>query len=193
MTVHTMNPNKQLIVTPVASNKKPGQVVAFIGKQLCFFESGDPMPVPNVPVSVMISRPVYRKCAPPREAYFDFENVMALVLRVVTEDHLLVKHDGFERSGSMCCETSSGILFSGRRISLTPGRTGVFILDNMGTVYDNSVNRTYGDGLKQKPLGEARPGYAYISNKILLEKRSMIRIEGLLDVEDGEYAPYIKS
>jgi len=185
--------NQQLIVTPVVSNKKPGQIVAFIGKQLCFFDSSDPTPVPNVPVSVMVSRPVYRKRAAPNQDYYDFENLMALVLRVVTEDHLLVQYDGFERQGSMCTETASGLLFSGKRIGLTPGRTGVYILDNMGTVYDNSVNRTYGDGLKQKAMRPRRPGYAYISNKILLEKGNMVRIEGLVDPKEGEYAPYIKS
>lgn len=187
----------ELIVTPLVSNKKPGTVIARIRNQLCFFETDVPFPTPGVPVSVMITRCLYRKSD---DGYYDFTKVMALVLRVVTDEHMLVHHHGFENEGSMCRTTAmTSLRFSGDKLdgvngicrTLTPGRTGIFVADNHNVDWNNSVNRTYGDGKKQQEREPRRPGVVYV-RKCDMQQAGTVRIEGLVRPEDGEFAAYLQ-
>lgn len=190
-----VNAAPELLVTPVVSNKKPGTVIARIGKQLCFFESDAPMPAPNVPVSVMITRVLYRKRD---DGHYDFTKVMALVLRVVTDEYVLVGHDGFENEGSMCRTTAMTRLkfkdgapnANGVRRTLTPGRTSVYVTDNHDIDWNNSVNLSYGDGQKQKERQPRIGGHVYVKKADLLQG-GVIRAEGLVTAAAGQYAEYL--
>lgn len=185
-----------MLVTPIASNKKPGTVIARVGKQLCFFESDEPMPAPNVPVSVMITRCLYRKHP---DGHYDFTQVMALVLRVVTDEYMLVGHHGFENEGSMCRTTAQTTLrfkndqpdSAGLHRTLTPGRTGVYVCDNHGVDWDNAVNRTYGDGQKQTSRNPSKPGHVYVKRADML-RSGVVRAEGLVSVLDGEFSEHLQ-
>lgn len=116
-----------IIVKPVPSHKRPGQCVAFIGKQLCFFELDGIQPPPGVPVEVMITRPLHAKKlyqSPPGSSYpsspddpqyvIDKCKLTAVLIQPVEpEKHILVAIDGFECSGSMCSTTAQGVITTG--------------------------------------------------------------------------------
>lgn len=189
---------KPLVVTPIPSNKKDGQAVAFIGKQLCFFEHDAPIPEIGKAVEVMITRALYRK--DPSDSYRQ-DSVLALLLRPVTEDYALISHDGFECFGTMCRTTASSWMTRdemlevglkpekfflnklerrGMVANITPGRTGVWEADNVNSSYYN---------LPSIPL---RPGKVWVKRNDLKVSRSFVRAEGLARVEDGIYAGYVK-
>lgn len=118
-----------LIVTPVESNRRPGQVVAFIGKQLCFFERGSVMPEVGKPIEVMITRPLHARLGPndtgpvpiqrddgSMQYGINYNKLTALLIEPVDpQKHLLVAIDGFECSGTMCRTTAHGVVTYGRR------------------------------------------------------------------------------
>ncbi|NEI71057.1 hypothetical protein GR212_15870 [Rhizobium lusitanum] len=175
-----------LIVTPVASKKRPGNVIAFIGRQMCFFEKEKPQPAVDVPIEVMILCPIYGRNA---EGVIEHHRVFALVLRVVTEEWTLIEHDGFECAGSMCSTTArmTGpkhlIETRGSRIGpwLTPGRSQIFEADNV------NAGSTW-----RQPYVALRPGKAWVSTKKLTGGDFPLRVEGLARVEDGMYAHAVK-
>lgn len=191
-----------IIVTPVPNKRRVGQAVAFIGKQLCFFEN-DSFPVEiGKPVEVMITRAIFHR---DENGHYKRGNgsVMALLLRVVTPDYVLVPHDGFECSGSMCGTTASCYMTYDeirdadiRRISLsqydlkyprarvlianlTPGRTGIWEAENVNSSFYN---------LPDIPL---RAGKVWVERK-RLEARGMVRIEGIARIEDASYADGVR-
>lgn len=118
-----------IIITPIESNRRTGQAVAFIGKQLCFFENDAPQPEIGVPIEVMISRPLYgRKLyqSTPGSTHSSLESdpqyiidrckLTAVLIRPVDPiEHILVAIDGFECSGTMCTTTANGVFTDGRR------------------------------------------------------------------------------
>lgn len=117
-----------IIVTPVESNRRSGQAVAFIGKQLCFFENEGPQPKIGVPIEVMITRPLHARLGPndngpaPVEVNgrwiygFNWNKLTAVLIRPVEpENHILVAIDGFECSGTMCSTTARGVITDGSR------------------------------------------------------------------------------
>ncbi|TCU34045.1 hypothetical protein [Rhizobium azibense] len=173
-----------LMVTPVESNRKPGQVVAFMGRQLCFFENGSPVPQIGAPVEVMITRALYSK---KEDGLKDWNRVFALLLQVVTSEWTLIEHNGFECSGSMCSTTATMIgpkhLIGDKGVGpwLTPGRTMIYEAGNVNA------------GLTWKqPYVPRRPGKAYINTAELLAGKFPLRIQGLARVEDGMYAHAVK-
>ncbi|QAY80229.1 hypothetical protein [Sphingosinicella sp. BN140058] len=163
-----------LLVTPVASDKRKGEVVAFIGQQVCFFERGSRMPLTGQPIEVMITRALYHRNA---SGHFDRDRVRALVIRVVTQDDMLIAHDGFECSGSMCRTTAAGAIGHGVT-TLTPGRTDIFEADNVNSRFC---------GREDVPV---RPGRVWI--KRADTRRDVIRIEGLARLEDAQFAPAVR-
>jgi hypothetical protein len=160
----------ELVVTPFPSPKRRDQVVARVGKQLCFFENGTPVPDLGTPVSVMMTRPLYRKVG---DGMYRNDELVAVLIRVVQPDDVLVWHQGFECAGSMCV-TSAHLRYEGRNVMLTPGLSGVYVADN--------VNATFNAPDTVVPL---RPGPAYVKADDL--KKSKARIQGLVRREDLAY------
>lgn len=160
----------ELSVIPFPSPKRKDQVVARIGKQLCFFENGAPVPYCNgKAVNVMMTRPLYRKVG----SGYRNDELVAVLIRMVEPDDVLVWHQGFECAGSMCI-TSAHLRHNGRNVMLTPGLTGVYVADN--------VNATFNDRSSVVPL---RPGPAYVKAADL--QKSKARIQGLVRREDLSY------
>lgn len=178
-----------LIVTPKPSNKRNGQVVAFIGRQLCFFEKEvSPLPEVGKPIEVMITRPLFRKFPEghPQAGYFDWSSVMALLLQPVTENFVLVDHKGFECSGSMCATTAllDAPKIAGSKLAgwLTPGRTRVVVADNVSS---GTTWRTTYTAL--------RPGKVWVDRHKYERAIYPLRAEGLARIEDGDYAAAVVS
>lgn len=185
---------ERLMVTPEASKRREGQVIAFIGKQLCFFEKDAPQPEINKPIEVMITRALYNRT---ENGYYKHDSVMALLLREATDDYVLIPHDGFECSGSMCRTTAAswmtpdemrivGITPNSKLsrprdlvANLTPGRTDVWEASNVNSSFDR---------LARMPL---RPGKAWVRRSALTDG-NFVRIEGLARVEDGIYAQGVR-
>jgi hypothetical protein len=163
-----------LIVIPEESKRHPGRLVAFIGRQVCFFEKNGQQPVAGEPVEVMITRPLYRR---QENGYFDHSQLIALVVRPVTDDDILVDHKGFECSGSMCRTTATTML-DNRIVLLTPGRTDVWVAENVSP-------RFYGN-----ELIERRPGKAWISRT--KRNEGAARLEGLARIDDAIYAGVVR-
>lgn len=168
-----------LIVTPVASTKKPGQIVAFIGPQVCFFERNAPIPPLGTPLEVMITRALY---STKQDGQRDWTRVFALLLRPVTPEWTLIEHNGFECSGSMCSTTAT-MIKANREPGpwLTPGRSQIYEADNVNA----------GSTWKQ-PYVPRRPGKAWVSTADLEAGKFPLRIEGLARVADGMYARAVK-
>jgi hypothetical protein len=164
-----------LIVRPVVSNKKPDKVVAFIGKQLCFFENDVQMPAVSVPVEVMLTRPLYHTGPDGRRKW---DSVMAILLRPVTSEYTLLSHRGFECSGSMCSTTATA-REPGRMGKsygfITPGRTQV---REAGNVNASSTLQNYTPKL---------PGKIWAR-----EHEGRWRAEGLARLEDAAYYHAVK-
>lgn len=118
-----------LMVTPVPSRRQKGAVVAFIGKQLCLFERGTPIPPVGVPVEVMITRSIFGRLGPndpgpepikredgSLQYGFDYKRLSSVLIEVVDPvKHMLVAIDGFECSGTMCRTTAHGVETDGSR------------------------------------------------------------------------------
>ncbi len=116
--------HEPLMVTPIESNRRAGQIVAFIGKQLCFFERDGEQPVLGIPIEVMITRPIFaRYTEHDREAVphtrddgrvqygINWNRLSSVLIQpVVPDDHMLIAIDGFECSGSMFTTKASGVV-----------------------------------------------------------------------------------
>lgn len=185
-----------LVVTPVVNQRRPGGVVAFIGKQICFFERNGPQPQVGKPVEVMISRPLYKWVETDDPEKKHRHVLTAVLLRPVDPDlHILVAIDGFECSGSMCRTTARGVITDGRRqipiaefygtddksgrsMWLTPGRSDIREASNV------NAGRTW-----KQPYKPAIPTNVYVERSILEEKRGCgVRVAGLTRPEDCRYA-----
>lgn len=165
-------PYDRLVVTPEQSKRHPDRVVAFIGKQLCFFEKNCTIPPIGQSTEVMITRALYRRN---ENGYYDRSQIIALVIRPVTDADVLVEHNGFECAGTMCRTTANARL-DGDFVLLTPGRTDIWVADNVNS-------RFYGNDNTPR-----RPGYVWI----LRENDGIARVQGLARVEDAEYADHVR-
>lgn len=186
-----------LMVTPQVSNKNPNQAVAFIGKQLCFFESRMQNPLTKeqfnvdypeigVPVEVMITRPVYRRYPKGHEfeGRFNFRNIVGLVLCPVDPYYTLITHNGFECSGSMCSTTATQISDTDPKFRgawMTPGRSQIFEASNV------NAGQTW-----KVPYTARRPGKVWVFKESVEKGHFPLRVEGLARVEDAMYAEYVK-
>src|SRR3546814_3516291 len=74
--------HKPLLATVAPNRNKPGQVVAFIENQLCFFEPDSLVPAVGETVEVMITRPVH----PKDDRSFNFDRLTGLMIRQ-SEEH----------------------------------------------------------------------------------------------------------
>jgi hypothetical protein len=171
-----------LFVTAVASNKKPGKVVAFIDKQLCFFENDCMAPPVGTTVEVMLTRPLYHTKPNPDNPdgmrYRDWNSLLAILLRPVSSEYQLVHHRGFECSGSMCQTTATAREpgLNGKSLGwITPGRTDVWVAENVNTSFN-----------KQESVPK-RPGKIWVK-----QHEGRLRAEGLARPEDALYFKAIK-
>ena len=119
-----------LMVTPLRNRRNPKSAIAFIGKQMCFFEKSSPQPEIGVPVEVMLTRPMYHRLKPGEPGPepmtledgslrygFNWNSLMAVIIEVVDPTkHLLVAIDGFECSGTMCKTTANGRVTDGKSV-----------------------------------------------------------------------------
>ena len=147
----------QPLLATVAAGRKPGQVVAFLDGQLCFFERDTPTPRIGDTVEVMIVRPVHPRAMLHGCPTTQFDRLVGLEIRIVDRTrHALVATDGFDRSGSGCATSAVGCATDGTRVltradvyrgvgrdakrlrdafTLTPGRSGVAFADNVSPAF----------------------------------------------------------
>jgi hypothetical protein len=145
------------LLATVAAGRKPGQVVAFLDGQLCFFERGTPTPRIGETVEVMIVRPIHPRADLHGCPVVQFDRLVGLEIRIVDRTrHVLVATDGFDRSGSGCATSAFGCPTDGTRVltradvyrgvgrdakrlrdafTLTPGRSGVVFADNVAPAF----------------------------------------------------------
>jgi hypothetical protein len=205
--------HQPLTATVQPNRRNPGQVVAFMGAQLCFFERGTPTPKAGATVEVMIVRPLHPRDG---DGNVDFDRLTALEIRVV--DHatnMLVATDGFERYGSQCSTTAFGCPTDGSRalerpdgyrgrivrresdklrdtFTLTPGRSGIRFADN--------VNARPGD---PRSLAQIVPTNVWVerdprTGRALRRSRvpgdsPTVRVAGLTRIEDLECAALVRT
>lgn len=194
--------HKPLLATVAPNRNKPGQVVAFIEDQLCFFERDTDVPAVGETVEVMITRPAH----PKGERFVDFDRLTGLMIQVVDpRRHALVAIDGFECSGSMCSTTSWGAVTDGKRalsrddiiqgsgpgrrelrdnFTITPGRSRIRFADN--------VNAKHGEYLPRTPTNvwvelNTRTGRAERQ-----ARGGAVRVAGLTRIEDLECAHLVR-
>ncbi len=155
----------KLMVKP-KPNKIPGrenELIAFIGKQLCFFDSSakNDIPTDGSYVEVMITDVLWKHRHD--DIGYDFNRVHALRIRPVTDNFRLVKHTGFMRSTSGFGITASAIDSTGQAFAkITPGRRIINVVENET---------------------QAVPGYVWV-DRIKSGTDSVFRVEGVAKVED---------
>lgn len=163
-----------LTVVPVYSYHQQDRIITFIERQLCFFELGTPSPAVDKPVQVMITRCLYHK---DKESRLDPTRVLAMIVKPVSSDLILVPHQGFERDPQNRV-LANAVDAHGVAIQLSPGRPRAAYVDN-----SNPDHFT-------PPV----PGHAWVPRTEFFrpEGSRVIRIEGLNDPNDAEYGPYIR-
>lgn len=168
---------KRTVIVPLAP--RGGAVdrpIGFYESQILLFEKEHLSGVViGQPVEVMFSGVLYRK--EKGSDMYNKHDVAAVFVRPVTRDYVLIDHDGFECSGSMCATTAVGT-YRGKRKLLTPGRTHVYEADNTNT------------GWHGRQRIDTRPSKAYV-RLYDWEHKTPVRIEGLYRIQDGVYFPYI--
>lgn len=178
-----------LIVTPQLSKKNDGSVIAFVGRQMAFFERykseddpqnrkqiPEPMPEIGKPIEVMATRAMFRYRSQEQGGGYDYDNVLAILIRPVTEFRL-VRHGGFECSGSMCQTTATSYKDDGDLGAwMTPGRTMIFEAGNVNS------GRTWGQKYTAK-----RPGHVWVSKSKFERGEFPLRAEGVSRIEDTLY------
>ncbi len=186
-----------LLATVEPNRRKPGQVVAFLEGQLCFFEDGTAMPSVGETVEVMITRPVHPRG---KDGMIDDERLTALRVQVVDPSkHMLVAINGFERSGSMCATLACGTWTDGKApvrrdqvwrsdakrtalrqtYTVTPGRSGIRIADNIGVGYGEP--RAHPVATNVWVERDSATGGAQIQNR---GRNTTVRVAGLTRIDD---------
>ena len=163
---------KTLKVTP---RQGKSRAIARIAGYLCVFEDRHAQPELNKEVEVMICGVAFNKNA---EGRIDRSSVRFLLLRTVPDNFVLVSHQGFECSGTMC-RTLAHTKFEGKPLSITPGRVGIYVADNVNAGW--------------KPPGEAkpierlplRPGFVYVDRDAA--KTGLARAEGVADIGELQF------
>ncbi len=161
----------RLSLTVEPSTRRPGQVICRIGQQICFPERGVTMPAPGVTFDAIITRPLFHRVPAnqPGAGMWDYNRLLALLVRPSTEEDFLLWHSGFECSGSMCSTTASvslehqppGTPWPDRnalvtRFMATPGRTLIYEADNVNRRGDERLPRRPGFAFFRKVEGRLR-------------------------------------
>lgn len=159
-----------LFVTAEPSNRKSGQVITWVAKQRALFEKDSRQPAVGESVPVMLTRPLYRRS---RSGGYDFTAMTALLVREITDEYVLVHHNGFQVDPETG-RTYAVVTDFDFPLSVTPGRTAVYVADP--TV---------------DPLAQPRPGVCYIRREDIHE--GFARCEGLASWQDATYAAAMKT
>lgn len=141
------------------------RLIARVDGVLGIFDDKHLQPKVGEECDVMISGVVYNKV----DGVQDPDSVRFIFLRVVTSDMELVQHSGFECSGSMC-RTLAHAQVDDKPLLLTPGRTGIWVAENVD---------------KSRPAQVPRPGWAYILRSGI--QNGICRIEGVTAVDQLEF------
>lgn len=205
--------HEPLMVTAIGSNKRNGQIVAFIGKQLCFFEHDGYIPTIGEKVEVMITRAIYPKYTEsdvteatlrgdkyiPYEGAFNRGRLVAALIRPVEPDkHQLMAITGFECSGSMCRTTSSAMVTDGskpflisdlRRDKNFSHRSISLTPGRCGIRESMNVNSGRTWEIPYQPL---IPTNVYVDKAVMEERKTLFYIAGMTRVEDSEYSHLFK-
>lgn len=169
-----------ILVTVKVNQQDPTKRYGFIGRQKCYFENDGVALVEGTTVPVMITRPFYGKTPDGRR---DPTNIIAVFVRPTdTDEYALVRHTGFECSGSMCATTASLADENGKSIGglITPGRSEIRVADNV------SAGRTW-----QRKFTALQPGWVYVNNDKLIGGDTL-RVEGLASLDEANYFQYIR-
>lgn len=159
----------------VVPRQGKSRIIARVAGFLCVFEDRHAQPEVDKEVEVMICGVAYNKT---NDGRIDHSSVRFLLLRTVTPDFVLVRHEGFECSGSMC-RTLAYAKLDGRSITITPGRVGVYVTDNVNVGWHPPGAS---EPIKQQPL---RPGYVYVDSTAA--RTGIARAEGVIDVNDLDF------
>ena len=204
--------HERLIARAQPNRRDSSKMVAFIGKQLCFFERDSAIPAEGEEVEVMITRPLYARY-PENHKWAgspDRGKIIALMIEVVDQEkHVLVAIEGFECSGSMCRTLANGRPTEGHRaltaeemypprlrgesvstwnertrgaMWLTPGRCDIFVAENVNARFD-----------RREPT-PIRPTNVWVSRAEYEEKSGCgVRVGGLTRIEDGTWGKLVRT
>jgi hypothetical protein len=160
-----------MIVTPTIGKSR---LIARVDGVLGIFDDKFEQPQVGQPVEVMISGVCYNRCD---DGYVDPDSVRFVFLRVVTPDLVEISHDGFECSGTMC-RTLAHAKYDNRTIYLTPGRTGVWVADNVNVGW-----KTLSGTIERQEL---RPGVCYVE-AARINKGGAVRVEGVGSINELDF------
>lgn len=184
--------------------------VAFIGKQLCFLDRRFPLLDPGTEIEVMVTHASYG-VHPEGHQYAgstDWSVLRGLAIQPVDRElHELVAIDGFECSGTMCRTTAHGRTTDGSRVltseevyptrrpgeslrdlnsrdrsmSVTPGRTDVFVAENVNVGFN---------GRQPTPR---RPMNVWVEKSRIAENSGCcVRILGLSSLDDATWSRLVR-
>lgn len=199
--------HEPLLVTGVGSKRRAGQIVGFIGKQLCFFEDDGYIPKIGETVEVMITRPIFPKYTEfdvkeatdrgdnyiPHEGAFNRSRLVAILVKPVDPyAHQLMAIEGFECSGSMCRTTTRAVLTDGSRAipkEEIQDRSKYPNIINLtpGRCGIHEANNVNAGPTSRQPFQELIPTNVYVEKYLLETKGTMFYIAGMTRVEDCEY------
>lgn len=210
--------HEPLMVTAIASNRREGQVVGFIGKQLCFFEHDGYIPTVGETVEVMISRPIFGKYTKeeadaieeafgknsghrPPVGSLNRSKLIAVLIRPVEPDkHQLMAINGFECSGTMCRTITQAIPTDGSRAipqeeisRMIKNGDDRLISLTPGRCGIREANNVNAGATWKQPYQDLIPTNVYIDKKILEERSTMFYIIGMTRVEDCQYRNLFKT
>ena len=193
--------HKPLMVRATNSRKDPSKRVAFLGKQLCFFDQNSPMPKAGEDLEILLFRPLYSRYPAGHEYQGQLmrDSIHAILVKPVDPKlHMLVAIDGFACEGTPCRTTARGretdgtTLFLSEEVHsfsdthkdgvmwLTPGISGIFCV--------NHVNPKPGQILEPK-----LPTNVWVERSDYEQKSGCgVRVEGLTRLEDAAWFKYIR-
>lgn len=184
--------------------------VAFIGRQLCFLDRRFPVLDPGTEIEVMVVQASYGIYPDDHQWAGSTNRFALRGLMIQPVDralHALVAIDGFECSGTMCRTTAHGRETDGSRaltseevyprirpgesisawnardrgtMWLTPGRTDVFVAENVNARFDRR---------EPTPL---RPMNVWVERSQIAEKSGCgVRVLGLSSLDDADWSPLV--
>lgn len=192
------------------NRRDPSKRVAFIGRQLCFLDRRFPVLDPGTEIEVMVVQASYGIYPDDHQWAGSTNRFALRGLMIQPVDralHALVAIDGFECSGTMCRTTAHGRETDGSRaltseevyprirpgesisawnardrgtMWLTPGRTDVFVAENVNARFDRR---------EPTPL---RPMNVWVERSQIAEKSGCgVRVLGLSSLDDADWSPLV--
>lgn len=161
---------KKLTVIPEPSRREGEAPVVYMNGVLGLFSKQTPLPAVGHPVDAIITGAAF-----PRDSNgnMQFDWPRFVFLQPMTEDHLVVEHEGFVTSGSRCQTLATCRLpMDGKMyvLTLTPGRTQVYNADRVNDAWQLSHGHT---------LDEVLPGVCVLQKEAVMSRlKTAHRVEG---------------